>query len=260
VARQRLGQHFLTDKSVIENIISHAGLDRESQIVEIGSGKGALTELLYAINPNLSLIEADQSFIPQLSVRFPLAKVYNAKAEEVSLDIIGKKLDIISNLPYYASVFIFNHLTREKQNISQMLLMFQKEVADRISAEAGVKAYGSLSLFSRYHWEIDDILTVQPESFTPPPKVVSKVLRFRPRTHPPVDGDEEKLFKLIRQSFTQKRRTLKNNLKQSYSDKVIESALQTCDMSDRTRAETISLTNFTRLLKSLDHLAGGDNE
>ncbi len=250
--RQKLGQHFLTDGEAIERIIAAGEIAKTSNILEIGPGKGALTEKLRDIGASLSLIEADTALAERLGKTFPNANIINKKAEHVDFSLLPSPLLVISNLPYYASVHIFKHCTKNKSVITNMVLMFQQEVASRISAEPGKKSYGSLSLYSQYNWKIETVLTIPPEAFTPQPKVYSSVLKLRPRLKAIVEADEKELFKLIRSAFTQKRRTLRNNLKNLYSIGSIDRAFEKCMLDAKVRAETVSLKTFAEILPELE--------
>jgi 16S rRNA (adenine1518-N6/adenine1519-N6)-dimethyltransferase len=175
---------------------------------------------------------------------FPNARLMIKRGEGVDFSEFPSPVVVVSNLPYYASVQIFKHLTENKSKISRMVLMFQKEVALRVSAGPGGRHYGSLSVWSSYNWEIGRVVSVPPSALSPPPKVESEVLSFTPRLAPPVGGDEKNLFRLVRASFTQKRRTLVNNLKNIYSAESIKSAMNTAGLGPKARAEEISLVQF----------------
>ncbi len=132
-----------------------------------------------------------------------------------------------------------------------MTLMFQKEVAARIAAAPDGKHYGSLSVFSSYHWKIEKLMTITASAFRPPPKVDSTVVGFTLRSVPPVDAEYEKLFEFVRTAFTQKRRTLKNNLKKFYTPESIDEALSAIRLNRNIRAEAVSLENFAAMMPHL---------
>jgi len=254
--RQKLGQHFLTDNSVKEQIVSLAGITDDSNILEIGPGKGALTNYLYKRGKTLTLIEADEKLALKLSQIMPLATVIHARAENVDFATLPHPLLVVSNLPYFASIPIFKQCTNNRKHISMMVLMFQKEVGERISSPPGSRHYGSLSVFANFHWEIENVLSVKPGSFTPPPKVHSAVLTFIPRSTPPVNCDEKSLFRLVTISFAQKRKTLKNNLKSFYTSVSIEKALSSAGIPEKGRAEDIAITQFAQMLDFLEEKGG----
>ncbi len=222
-----------------------------AHLLEIGPGKGALTSLLASQSENLTLVEPDTELARRIATEYPQAEVIGAKAEDVDYTALPGPLVVVSNLPYYASVHIYKHLTACKSNISAMVLMFQKEVADRISGQPGGRHYGSLSVWSGYNWEMTEVLAVPPEAFIPPPKVKSVVLRFVPHALPPVEGDEDALFPLVRASFTHKRRTMKNNLKGIYSPESMDAAYDAAGLGINVRAEAVSLQQFAAMLPLL---------
>ena len=246
--RQKMGQHFLVDTRACERIVEAAAIREGENVLEIGPGKGALTGLLYRetvrCGGRLILIEPDKKFHVNLITECPTVLLMEERAERVDLSALPGPLVVVSNLPYYVSVHIFKHCIEHKANISRMVLMFQKEVGGRISTGPGVKKYGSLSVLSRYHWEIDEVMTIPPEAFKPKPKVDSMVLKFAPHPKPPVDTDPDKLFRLVRAAFTHKRRTLKNNLKNIYDPDLLEKAFREAGLEEKSRAEQVSLQQF----------------
>jgi len=255
--RQKLGQHFLRDSSIVRRIIEAADIGDTSDVLEIGPGRGALTGQLYETARKLTLIEPDPVLAEKISKDFPEATVIQKRAEAVDFSELGNELVVVANLPYYASVRIFKHCVKNRKSISRMVLMFQKEVGERLIAEPGRKSYGSLSLFCRFHWESEEVLKVPPKSFAPPPKVESAVLKFLPLKEPPVRVCEEPLFRLIRTAFTHKRRTLKNNLKSLYKTDSIERALLATELGEMARAETVSIKQFACMLDMLVPLNHG---
>lgn len=242
--RAKYGQHFLTDAESIREIVDSAEIVPGDHVVEIGPGRGALTSLLAGLTDRLTLVEADADLTLNLRLNYPKAEIVVANAEETDYLAMEGPIVLVSNLPYYASVQIFKRLTEHKKNISRMVLMFQKEVAQRISAGPGGRHYGSLSVWSAYNWEIDDIITLPSTAFKPPPKVESAVLRFRPRLVPAIKADEKKLFRLVRESFVHKRRIIGNNLKNIYTSESLRLALSEAGLDANVRAERISLEQF----------------
>jgi 16S rRNA (adenine1518-N6/adenine1519-N6)-dimethyltransferase len=252
--KPRLGQHFLADAEACRIIVEAAHIAPGAHVVEIGPGKGALTALLTAQADRLTLVEPDRELASRIASQNPRAEIIGEKGEDVDYSLLPGPLTVVSNLPYYASVHIFKHLTQHKANIRAMVLMFQKEVAQRISATPGGRHYGSLSAWSGYHWEMEQVLAVPPSAFVPPPKVESAVVRFLPRAMPPVRGDETELFRLVRTSFTQKRRTLKNNLKGIYSPESVEAAFGSAGLHPNVRAEEVSLERFAAMAPLLHQI------
>lgn len=250
--RQPLGQHFLADIGACQKIVAAAETGPDSRVVEIGPGEGALTTLLASHSGALTLVEADPRLAERARRNFPETNVISARAEEVDFSSIEGPISVVGNLPYYASVHIYKHLTAHKENIERMVLMFQKEVALRIGAIPGHRSYGSLSVFSAYNWETTVLFTLKPSAFVPPPKVESAVILFIPRRRPPVDADEAGLFRLVRIAFARKRRTLRNNLKGHYTATSITAALEASGLSPTARAEEATLHQFAALMGRLE--------
>ncbi len=241
----------MADRSICERIVEAAEIHPGDHVVEIGPGQGALTGLLASATQRLTLIEPDRELSFQLMLHHGKATMLREKAEEVDFSALDGPLIVVSNLPYYASVFIYKHLIAHKRNITRMVLMFQKEVARRIASEPGHRSYGSLSILSGYHWAIEDLITVKPGAFRPPPKVDSAVLRFTPLTAPPVAADEAALFALVKTAFAQKRRTLRNNLKGVYTAASIDEAMEAARLGPNARAEEIPMATFAILAEHL---------
>ncbi len=245
MARARMGQHFLVDAEAVATIVGSADVKPSEHVVEIGPGKGALTFALSELTDDLTLVEPDHELAETLRLDHPAARVLEKRGDDVDYLGLPGPLVVVANLPYYASVRIYKRLTERKENVSRMVLMFQKEVAQRIAAGPGGRHYGSLSVWSAYNWEIETVLLVPRSSFRPPPKVESAVLRFVPRAKPPVKGDEERLFRLVRASFARKRRTISNNLKNVYLAETIGPALGAAGLDANARAEAVSLEQFS---------------
>lgn len=252
--KPKLGQHFLADRSICSRIVEAAEIRPGNHVVEIGPGMGALTGLLASATQRLTLVEPDRELSFQLMLHHGGATMLREKAEEVDFGSMDGPLIVVSNLPYYASVFIYKHLIAHKRNITRMVLMFQKEVAKRIASGPGHRSYGSLSVLSGYHWAIEELMTVKPGAFRPPPKVDSAVLRFTPLAVPPVAGDEAALFALVKTAFSQKRRTLRNNLKGLYTAASMEEAMAAAALGPNARAEETPLAAFAILAQHLQKL------
>lgn len=252
--KPKLGQHFLADRSICARIVEAAEIRPGDHVVEIGPGMGALTGLLASATPRLTLVEPDRELSFQLMLHHGGATMLREKAEEVDFGAMDGPLIVVSNLPYYASVFIYKHLIAHKRNIARMVLMFQKEVARRIASGPGHRSYGSLSVLSGYHWAIEELINVKPGAFRPPPKVDSAVLRFTPLAVPPVAGDEAALFALVKTAFAQKRRTLRNNLKGLYTAASMEEAMAAATLGPNARAEETPLAAFAILAEHLQKL------
>lgn len=249
--KPKLGQHFLADRSICQKIVEAAEIHPGDHVVEIGPGMGALTGLLASTTPRLTLVEPDHELTLDLMLNHGGATLLKEKAEDVDFSAMNGPLIVVSNLPYYASVFIYKHLIAHKRNITRMVLMFQKEVARRIASTPGSRSYGSLSVLSGYHWAIEELFAVKPGAFRPPPKVDSAVLRFTPLKTPPVAVDETALFALVKAAFSQKRRILRNNLKGLYTAASLEEAMAAANLGPNARAEETPLAAFAILAEHL---------
>ena len=246
--KKRFGQHFLSDFSVIEKLIYEINPDHNDKIVEIGPGLGALTfPLLNKIN-TLDVVEIDRDVIARLQQRndpkLTIHGVDALKFDFTSLLENQAKLRVVGNLPYNISTPLIFHLLDFKNKISDMHFMLQNEVVKRITAEPNSKAYGRLSVMVQYHCKTEYLFFVGPESFDPPPKVDSAILRLSPwQDQPHTAKDEKHLSELVAQSFSMRRKTLRNNLKKVISTEQIE----TLGIDPSKRAENLSIADFVTL-------------
>ena len=256
-ARKRFGQNFLHDQQVIDRIIAAINPKPEQHLVEIGPGQGALTEQLLASTDNrLDAIELDRDLIPILRVKFFQASaltIHEADALKFDFSSLypGESLRIVGNLPYNISTPLLFHLLEFTHHITDMHFMLQKEVVERICAEPGNSAYGRLSVMMQYFCATEYLFTVKPGAFNPAPKVDSAIIRLVPR------GDHEltaRNFKVlentVRISFSQRRKTLRNNLKPLLTAEQIEAA----GIDPSIRPERLSVADFVNLANQLsDH-------
>ena len=246
--KKRFGQHFLSDFSVIEKLIYEINPDPNDKIVEIGPGLGALTfPLLHKIN-TLDVVEIDRDVIARLEQKndpkLTIHGVDALKFDFTSLLENQAKLRVVGNLPYNISTPLIFHLLNFKNKISDMHFMLQNEVVKRITAEPNSKAYGRLSVMVQYHCKTEYLFFVGPESFDPPPKVNSAILRLSPwQDQPHTAKDEKHLSELVAQAFSMRRKTLRNNLKKVISAEQIE----TLGIDPSKRAENLSISEFVTL-------------
>jgi 16S rRNA (adenine1518-N6/adenine1519-N6)-dimethyltransferase len=246
--KKRFGQHFLHDYSVIEKLIFEINPKITDKIIEIGPGLGALTfPLLDKIN-TLDVVEIDRDVIAYLqqknNSKLAIHGVDALKFDFESLQEDNKPLRIVGNLPYNISTPLIFHLLEFKKNINDMHFMLQNEVVKRITANPGNKAYGRLSVMVQYHCKTEYLFFVGPESFDPPPKVDSAILRLTPWEKPEHKADDEKnLSSIVAQSFSMRRKTLRNNLKKIYTNEQIESV----GIDPGLRAENLSVADFVKL-------------
>ena len=267
-ARKALGQNFLVDRNVIARIADAVDIGPEDRILEVGPGKGALTELLAARCARLVAVELDTRLVPVLRREF----CDNHRVEIVHDDIL--KLDLRSllasegdgrwkvaaNLPYNISTPVLFKFLDHIDLFSRMVLMLQKEVGDRLAASPGTKDYGTLSVFFQLHFNVARELIVRPGSFHPVPKVDSVVLSFVPLEKPREDvGDEQYFRRMVKGAFSMRRKTLWNCLKGAdlgLSGGQLAEALETCGIDSGRRGETLNLGEFATLSRAMIALGG----
>lgn len=258
--KKRFGQHFLNDYSVIEKLIYEINPSPTDKIVEIGPGLGALTfPMLEKINA-LDVVEIDRDVIARLQQRndpkLTIHGVDALKFDFASLQENQAKLRIVGNLPYNISTPLIFHLLDFKNKISDMHFMLQNEVVKRITAEPNSKAYGRLSVMVQYHCKTEYLFFVGPESFDPPPKVDSAILRLSPWENQPYQADDEKhLSELVAQAFSMRRKTLRNNLKKVISAEQIEGL----GIDPSKRAENLEISDFVKLSNFITNQLNGLN-
>jgi 16S rRNA (adenine1518-N6/adenine1519-N6)-dimethyltransferase len=216
--------------------------------VEIGPGQGALTRLLLAESGHLDVVELDRDLVEYLRQQFAGEKRLSIHSgDALKFDYYSLALDgpvrVVGNLPYNISTPLLFHLFEQSACIHDMHFMLQKEVVDRLCAEPGSKDYGRLSVMAAYYCDMEPLMEVGPESFTPQPKVVSAVVRLLPHKTKPVTLAPEVLGRVVAQAFSQRRKTLRNALSPLFDAVEIESA----GIAPSARAETLSLEDFARL-------------
>lgn len=254
-AKKSLGQNFLIDNKIINNIIGSLDATKDDLIIEIGPGKGALTRLLKNKEALLIGYEIDQELMPILSkLEDDKTKIFNKDILDVNLkkDLMNYKynnLYIIGNLPYYITTPIIKHLINQNISIHSMIFMVQDEVADRFTAKPKTHDYGSITLYLKYYFNIEKLFRVSKNAFNPVPKVESAVIKFTERFDKP-QVDKEIYFKLISDAFSQKRKTLKNNLK-DYDFNLIKNILEINNLNELVRAEELNEEVFVAIATSL---------
>ncbi|WP_026693229.1 16S rRNA (adenine(1518)-N(6)/adenine(1519)-N(6))-dimethyltransferase RsmA [Peribacillus kribbensis] len=265
--KKSLGQNFLIDTNILKRIVDFAELTEESGAVEIGPGIGALTEQLARSSKKVTAFEIDQRLLPILNetlepydnVSIIHSDVLKADLAEVLKEEFPSISDImvVANLPYYVTTPIIMKILEEKLPVRGIVVMLQKEVADRISAKPGSKEYGSLSIAIQYYTEAETVLIVPKTVFVPQPNVDSAVIRLTMRKEPPVKvTDEEFFFTVTRSSFAQRRKTILNNLVSQLSNgkekkDIILSALAESGIDPARRGETLSIEEFAVLSEKL---------
>lgn len=254
-----LGQNFLTDKNIIDKIINGLNINKDDNIIEIGPGVGALTAELTKVAKSVKSIEIDNKLIPLLKEVVNDAQIINEDFMDVNLETLteGKPYKLIGNLPYYITTPIIMKVLEEGPRPETMVFMVQKEVAMRLSAKAGSKDYGAISVVCGYYCNVEYLFTVSSQVFVPKPKVDSAVIRMTPHTNPPVIlEDEDMFFSVIKAGFGQRRKTLSNSLKQisKLSADQVKEALLKSDIDPKRRAETLDINQFARLSNTVTSL------
>lgn len=256
--RPRLGQNLLTDRGAAEHIVAALGEVGQATVLEIGPGRGALTELLAGRAERLIAVELDRILTAQLRMQYAAQGKINVEIVEgniLQVDLAtligrGRKARVIGNLPYYITSPILEHLYRHWESVELIVLLVQREVAERMAARPGGRDYGLLSAVTQLHARVEKLFTLPPGAFSPPPKVHSTVVRLTPTPQPPsvpTDGFVE----FLKLSFAQKRKTLANNLKARYGEEAVRAALKTTGLRADVRAEAVALDKAMAVFRSL---------
>lgn len=254
--KKRFGQHFLHDQSVIDKIIAAAELAVDQDVVEIGPGLGVLTDRLLPEAAHVHVMEIDRDLIERLETRQdPRLSVHAGDVLKTDWTALLPQppYTLVANLPYNISSQIVFKLLDHRCLFQRMVLMFQREVGERLVAEPGGKDYGILSVLCQLWYDIQVVALVKPGAFNPPPKVDSIVLKFQPLAQPRVDPIDESFFlKVVKAAFTQRRKTLRNSLQAGgFSAEAIDAALSATQIDPGRRGETLQLAEFSALTKSL---------
>lgn len=250
--KRPLGQNFLVDLHIAQNIIQLANIQPGEHVVEIGPGKGILTQLLINKVNSLTAVELDPRLAKDIQSRFgntPTFKLIEGDAAKFDYASLGKGLNVVSNLPYYAATHIMKKLIHYRDHINSMTLMLQKEVVDRLTAVPGNREYGSLSVYVQYYCEVQRLLEIPNTAFSPKPKIDSSLISLTPLSQPRVQVENSKLFfKLVNSAFLHKRKMLKNNLKNwehLFNKENGQARMAGIDLNRR--GETLSLEDFADL-------------
>ncbi|PRO64388.1 16S rRNA (adenine(1518)-N(6)/adenine(1519)-N(6))-dimethyltransferase RsmA [Alkalicoccus urumqiensis] len=260
--KKSLGQNFLTDSNILRNIVAGAEVTKESGVIEIGPGIGALTEQSAKEAGSVLAFEIDQRLLPILketmapyphvSIRSQDVLKADLHAEIDAFFTPGQDLAVIANLPYYVTTPILMKLLEEKLPVRVMVMMMQLEVAERIAAVPGSKAYGSLSIAAQYYAEAETLFRVPKTAFVPQPNVDSAILRMTRREKPPVDvPDEAFFFQFVQEAFTQRRKTIGNNISKAWQHRMTkpeaQALLEAEGVAPSRRAESVSMEEFAAL-------------
>ena len=255
-ANKSLGQNFLIDDCVIEKIIESSNIEKEDLIIEIGPGLGVLTERLLKKSNNVVVIELDKKMIEILQNRFCLNRnleIINDDVLKVDLEKLIKnkkeqtninKVKIVANLPYYISTPIIMKLLENRLEISEIIVMVQKEVAQRLGAETGTREAGAITYAVEYYAQATPIIDVPKESFIPSPKVESQVIKLEVRQNPKIEVEDEKLlFNIIQKSFTNA--LINNRILDSKEE--VEKMFKTLEIPSNVRGENLTLEEFGKI-------------
>ncbi|HJM42132.1 MAG: 16S rRNA (adenine(1518)-N(6)/adenine(1519)-N(6))-dimethyltransferase RsmA [Nitrospinota bacterium] len=263
--KARLGQHELRDPFVLDRIAEFIHVRPGDRVIEIGPGRGALTRVLarpLGEAGRLTALEIDARLAAELREEFaaePNVSILEADALKFDFSSLRGEgaIRLVGNLPYYAATAILLRLIESREDIEDIVVMVQKEVAERIAARPGSKAYGTLSLAVQLWCGVEPGFDVDPSTFSPRPKVFSTVLRLLPQAQPRASiGDPAFFERVVRAAFAQRRKTLLNNLKSHFSgeEEGVNEALAGCDIDPVRRAETLSLEEFANLSEKLGRI------
>lgn len=259
--QKRFGQNFLIDTHVLDKIIAASQITKDDFVLEIGPGIGTMTQYLSVAAREVVAVEIDKTLIPILEdtlSEFPNVTVINDDILKVDVAGIarerngGRPVKVVANLPYYITTPIIMGLFENQVPLDSITIMVQKEVADRMKTGPGSKDYGALSLAVQYYAKPEIVANVPPNCFMPRPKVGSAVIRLTRYEQPPVFVQDERLmFRIIRASFNQRRKTLVNGLKNSgelsFTKEEMETAIEKCGLSPSVRGEALTLEQFAAL-------------
>jgi 16S rRNA (adenine1518-N6/adenine1519-N6)-dimethyltransferase len=251
--RKRFGQNFLHDQNVIAAIIRLIAPAADDQFIEIGPGQGALTLPLLEHLTRLDVVEIDRDLVAWWKTR-AIEKLYLHESDALKTDFCELRADqqkparLVGNLPYNISTPLLFHLLEFRECISDMHFMLQKEVVDRITADPGNKTYGRLSVMMQYYCQVEKLLTVRPGAFNPSPRVDSAIVRLVPYQNAQFVVNEKTLASVVSQAFSQRRKTLRNALKNLLSTEQISQL----DIDPGCRAETLPLDAFVKLANQVD--------
>ncbi len=259
--QKKFGQNFLIDTHVLDKIIRSAEITKDDMVLEIGPGIGTMTQYLACAAGKVVAVEIDKNLIPILEDTlsgYENVQIINEDVLKVDLTELSKKenggrpIKVVANLPYYITTPIIMGLFENHVPLKSITVMVQKEVADRMQVGPGTKDYGALSLAVQYYARPYIVANVPPNCFMPRPKVGSAVIRLERHETPPVQVEDEKLmFRIIRASFNQRRKTLANGLKNSpeldFSREEIEAAIESLGKGASVRGEALTLEEFAAL-------------
>lgn len=259
--QKKFGQNFLIDQGIVEKIVREAGVTKDDFVLEIGPGIGTMTQILCENAREVAAVEIDRKLIPILNdtlSEYDNVTIINDDILKVDINKLaeekngGRPIKVVANLPYYITTPIIMGLFESHVTLDSITIMVQKEVADRMQTGPGSKDYGALSLAVQFYAKPEIVVNVPPECFMPRPNVGSAVIRLKRHETRPVDVKDEKLmFRIIRASFNQRRKTLANGLNNSpeigYTKEQIAAAIDELGRGASIRGEALTLEEFARL-------------
>lgn len=246
VPRKRFGQNFLEDRAVVAQIMAALQPRSAERFVEIGPGLGALTLPLLQLLDHLDVVEIDRDIVANLRANHPANRLTIHEGDALEFDFIsvGRDLRVIGNLPYNISTPLLFHLTAAVDAVRDAHFMLQREVVERMSAQPGTAAYGRLSVMLQYRWSIEALFDVPPSAFRPEPKVWSSIVRMIPhRVLPHVANDERLFADVVMSAFGQRRKTLRNTLR----EKLTLADFERIGIDPGARGETLGVADFVRI-------------
>lgn len=254
-AYKSLGQNFLIDDQVIEKIAASAIQDLNTPLVEIGPGLGVLTRVLAQRSEKVWAVELDKEKVALLK-----RELQSLPVEIINMDALNLNLEdiwgtdkgiLVGNLPYYITSPLLMHFLAQKESLTDMIVMVQKEVADRLIAKPGGKDYGVLSVAAQISAQPEKLFEVPPDSFWPAPKVTSAVVRFHLRPYPGLEVEERDLLRIVKASFSQRRKTLSNSLAGALgmNKTKVQELLAQAGIEEKRRGETLAIEEFQKLTK-----------
>ena len=258
-----LGQNFLIDENVLDAIISGAGIDENSCVLEVGPGFGTLTQKLCMNAKKVVSVEIDETAIPILKDNlkdFDNLTVINNDILKTDINALadeyfnGESVSVCANLPYYITTPVITSLLKPSLPITDITVMVQKEVAERLAAKPSSKAYGAISVMVGFYAEPELLVTVPPSAFIPQPKVSSAVIRLKKREKPPVEvKSEEMYFKVVKAAFAQRRKTLLNSIVNTMGipKENAEKILTSVGIDPKRRGETLTMDEFAKIANAM---------
>jgi 16S rRNA (adenine1518-N6/adenine1519-N6)-dimethyltransferase len=271
MAKKSLGQNFLVDESVVARIVREVAPRADETVIEIGAGRGALTARLAEQAGRLLAIEFDRELIPLLRERFGGRENFTlVEADALAIDFCAAVLPaqearVVANLPYNISTAILQRLFEQRRCLTEMILMLQREVVERVTAAPGTGERGYLSVLTEAYCEAHPLFDVRPEAFRPVPKVWSTVVRLRVRESVAAEvSDQALLWRVVGAGFAQRRKTIFNNLRhappallpQVAAAGGADALLETAGVEPQRRAETLTLAEWVALARTLETVAG----